>query len=44
VGGARQDVYSGKLTWKLNLSPSENKKLSYKYEVKYPKDRRVNGL
>jgi uncharacterized protein (TIGR02231 family) len=44
VGGARQDTYSGKLTWKLNLKPSENKKLSYKYEVKYPKDRRVNGL
>jgi uncharacterized protein (TIGR02231 family) len=44
VGGARQDTYSGKLTWKLNLAPSENKKLSYKYEVRYPKDRRINGL
>jgi uncharacterized protein (TIGR02231 family) len=44
VGGARQDIYSGKLTWKLNLAPSENKKLSYKYEVKYPKDRMINGL
>jgi len=44
VGGARQDTYSGKLTWKLNLKPAESKKLSYKFEVKYPKDRRVNGL
>ena len=44
AGGARQDTYSGKLTWKLNLKPAENKKLSYKFEVKYPKDRRVNGL
>jgi uncharacterized protein (TIGR02231 family) len=44
VGGARQDTYSGKLTWKLNLKPTENKKLNYKFEVKYPKDRRVNGL
>lgn len=44
VGGARHDAYSGKLTWKLTLPPSENKKLTYKYEVKYPKDRRINGL
>jgi uncharacterized protein (TIGR02231 family) len=44
VGGARQDTYSGKLTWKLNLKPAENKKLNYKFEVKYPKDRRINGL
>ena len=44
LGGAKQDINSGKLTWKLNLKPTENKKLIYKFEVKYPKDRRVNGL
>ena len=44
AGGAKQNTYTGKLTWELNLKASENKKLSYKYEVKYPKDRRVNGL
>jgi uncharacterized protein (TIGR02231 family) len=43
-GGAKQNQDSGKLTWQLNLKPSENKKLTYKYEVKYPKDRRVDGL
>jgi uncharacterized protein (TIGR02231 family) len=44
VGGAKQDTYSGKLTWKLNLKPAENKKLAYKFEVKYPKDRQISGL
>lgn len=44
TGGAKQDSNTGKLTWKLNLKPAENKKLSYKFEVKYPKDRRINGL
>jgi len=43
-GGAKQDTFSGKLTWKLNLKPAENKKLAYKFEVKYPKDRRISGL
>jgi uncharacterized protein (TIGR02231 family) len=44
LGGAKQDIYSGKLTWKLNLKPIENKKLSYKFEVKYPKGRTISGL
>jgi uncharacterized protein (TIGR02231 family) len=43
-GGAKQDIYSGKLTWKLNLKPAENKKLAYKFEVKYPKGRTISGL
>ena len=33
---ARLDEDSGKLTWKLKLQPSEEKKLQLKYEVKYP--------
>lgn len=44
LGGAKQDIYSGKLTWKLNLKPTENKKLSYKFEVRYPKGRTISGL
>lgn len=43
-GGAKQDIYSGKLIWKLNLKPAENKKLAYKFEVKYPKGRTISGL
>lgn len=44
VGGAKHDVNTGKLTWKLNLQPNETKKLTYKFEVKYPKDRQISGL
>lgn len=44
LGGAKQDVYSGKLTWKLNLKPTENRRLTYKFEVKYPKGKIVSGL
>jgi uncharacterized protein (TIGR02231 family) len=44
LGGAKHDVNTGKLTWVLNLQPNETKKVSYKYEVKYPKDKRVTGL
>jgi uncharacterized protein (TIGR02231 family) len=44
LGGAKRDVNTGKLTWALSLQPNETKKVSYKYEVKYPKDKRVNGL
>lgn len=43
-GGAKVDAATGKLIWLLNLQPSETRKVSYKYEVKYPKDRQVSGL
>ncbi|HEX8059436.1 MAG TPA: DUF4139 domain-containing protein [Cyclobacteriaceae bacterium] len=44
LGGAKRDLNTGKLTWVLNLQPGETKKVSYKYEVKYPKDKKVSGL
>jgi uncharacterized protein (TIGR02231 family) len=44
LGGARYDATTGKLTWVLNLQPNETKKMTYKYEVKYPKDKQVSGL
>ncbi|MEJ0032365.1 MAG: DUF4139 domain-containing protein [Bacteroidota bacterium] len=44
LGGAKRDLNTGKLTWELNLQPNETKKVSYKYEVKYPKDKKVSGL
>lgn len=43
-GGAKFDSISGKLTWKLTLQPNESKKMVYRYEVKYPKDKQVTGL
>jgi len=43
-GGAKFDPVSGKLTWKLILQPNETKKVVYRYEVKYPKDKQISGL
>jgi uncharacterized protein (TIGR02231 family) len=44
LGGAKHDVNTGKLTWALNLQPNETKKLTFKFEIKYPKDKQVSGL
>lgn len=44
VGGANYNKDSGKLSWSINLQPNEAKKMVFKYEVKYPKDKVVNGL
>lgn len=44
VGGAKYNKDTGKLIWELTLQPNETKKVVYKYEVKYPKDRVVAGL
>lgn len=44
TGGSRYNPATGKLIWEFTLVPSETKKLVYKYEIKYPKDRIVQGL
>lgn len=44
TGGAKFDLVSGKLTWKLVLQPNETKKMVYRYEIKYPKDKQITGL
>jgi len=44
MGGARYNKDSGKLIWELSLQPNETKKVTFKYEIKYPKDKQVNGL
>lgn len=44
VGGARYNKDTGKLVWEMTLQPNETKKVVYKFEVKYPKDRVVSGL
>lgn len=44
AGGAKVDTTTGKLIWVLTLAPNETRKVVYKYEVKYPKDKRVSGL
>jgi uncharacterized protein (TIGR02231 family) len=44
VAGAVYNKDTGKLSWGLKLQPNETKKIIFKYEVKYPKDKQVNGL
>jgi uncharacterized protein (TIGR02231 family) len=44
VGGANYKKDSGKLIWELALQPNETKKVVYKFEVKYPKDKTIAGL
>ncbi len=44
VGGAKYTKPTGKLTWELSLQPGETKKVVYKFDVKYPKDKQVSGL
>lgn len=35
--GASIDPVSGKLTWSFTINPEETKKMSYQFEIKYPK-------
>ncbi|HEY5825150.1 MAG TPA: DUF4139 domain-containing protein [Cyclobacteriaceae bacterium] len=44
TNGAKYNTVTGKLLWELNVQPNETKKVIFKYEVKYPKDRQVSGL
>jgi uncharacterized protein (TIGR02231 family) len=44
TGGAEYDKATGKLVWKINLNSAEAKKLTFKYSVKYPKNKTVSGL
>lgn len=44
VGGAKYNKETGKLIWNMTLQPNETKKVVFKYEVKYPKDKIVGGL
>jgi hypothetical protein len=44
VGGARIEPNTGKLTWLLDVPANETRKVVFKYEVKYPKDKKIAGL
>jgi uncharacterized protein (TIGR02231 family) len=39
--GGSFDKETGKVVWKLNLAPSEEKKLRLSFAIKYPKDKKV---
>lgn len=44
TGGAKYNKATGKLEWEFEIKPNETKKMTYKYEVKYPKDKQISGL
>jgi hypothetical protein len=44
TGGAKVDANTGKLMWRFTLAPAESRTMTYKYEVKFPKDKQVSGL
>ncbi len=44
TGGATYNKDTGKLSWTWMLQASETKKAVFKFEVKYPKDKPINGL
>ena len=44
VGNAKFNKDTGKLSWELDIQPNETKKMIYRFEVKYPKDKVVAGL
>lgn len=44
LGGARYNSVTGKMVWEISLNPGETRKMVYKFEVKYPKDRTIAGF
>lgn len=44
TGNAQYNKDTGKLKWELVLQPNETRKLTYKFEVKYPKDKNISML
>ncbi len=42
--GGKVETETGKITWDLNLAPNETKEILFKYSVKYPKGKTVQGL
>jgi uncharacterized protein (TIGR02231 family) len=43
-GNGSHQANTGKIVWELTIKPGETKKLTYKFEVKYPKDRIIPAL
>lgn len=43
LDGAQLEAESGKLTWNLQLAPGESKTIRFSFELRYPKDKILNG-
>lgn len=44
TGGSSWNKETGKLTWLWTVAPSDTRKATFRFEVKYPKDKQVSGL
>jgi uncharacterized protein (TIGR02231 family) len=44
AAGASYNKDTGKLSWTWMVQPNETKKATFRFEVKYPKDKQVSGL
>ena len=42
-GGGNLMKEYGRLLWRIQLKPGENKKINYSFSVKYPKDKTISG-
>jgi uncharacterized protein (TIGR02231 family) len=42
--GAKLDEATGKLSWNLNLKVKDSKKITFSYEIHYPKNKVIAGL
>ena len=40
--GASRNAVTGMLRWELKIQPNETRKVGLRYDVKYPKDRKLN--
>ena len=43
-GGATLDEATGKLTWKVKLKVKDTKKITFTYQIRYPKGKTIAGL
>jgi uncharacterized protein (TIGR02231 family) len=41
AAGAKRDMETGALTWELTLQANEERTVSYRYELRYPKDKKL---
>lgn len=44
ANGGKVETETGKITWDLTVAPNETKEILFKYSVKYPKGKTVQGL
>ncbi|NJN42703.1 MAG: DUF4139 domain-containing protein [Flammeovirgaceae bacterium] len=44
VKDAKINSANGKIVWELVIQPNETKNVSFRFEIKYPKDKIISGL